>query len=48
MVIAALRADGVTAVSEMQHVDRGYEHFEEKLAALGAQVRREPELISLP
>jgi UDP-N-acetylglucosamine 1-carboxyvinyltransferase len=48
MVIAALCADGVTAVSEMQHVDRGYEHFEEKLVALGAEVRREPELISLP
>ena len=48
MVIAALCADGVTAVSDMQHVDRGYERFEEKLAGLGAQVRREPELISLP
>jgi len=29
-------------------VDRGYERFEEKLAGLGAQVRREPELITLP
>jgi UDP-N-acetylglucosamine 1-carboxyvinyltransferase len=48
MVIAALCADGVTAVSEMHHVDRGYAHFEEKLTALGAEVRREPELITLP
>jgi UDP-N-acetylglucosamine 1-carboxyvinyltransferase len=48
MVIAALCADGVTAVSDMQHVDRGYENFEEKLTALGAEVRREPELIILP
>lgn len=48
MVIAALCADGVTAVSDMQHVDRGYEEFEEKLTALGAEVRREPELVILP
>ena len=48
VVIAALCADGVTAVSDMQHVDRGYENFEEKLTALGAEVRREPELIVLP
>lgn len=48
MVIAALCADGVTAVSDMEHVDRGYEMFEEKLTALGAKVRREPELITLP
>ncbi|MBI3648291.1 MAG: UDP-N-acetylglucosamine 1-carboxyvinyltransferase, partial [Actinobacteria bacterium] len=41
MVIAGLGADGVTEVAEMQHVDRGYEGFEDKLAALGAEVRRE-------
>jgi len=40
MVIAALSADGVTEVSEMHHVDRGYEDFEQKLTALGASVRR--------
>jgi UDP-N-acetylglucosamine 1-carboxyvinyltransferase len=40
MVIAALCADGVTEVSEMHHVDRGYEDFEEKLTSLGASIRR--------
>jgi UDP-N-acetylglucosamine 1-carboxyvinyltransferase len=44
MVIAALTADGVTAVDDMYHVDRGYQQFEAKLKALGAQVRREREL----
>jgi UDP-N-acetylglucosamine 1-carboxyvinyltransferase len=41
MVLAALNADGVTEVSEMHHVDRGYEDFETKLTGLGAEVRRE-------
>ena len=44
MVLAALTADGVTEVTEMHHVDRGYEDFEVKLAGLGAEVRREREL----
>jgi UDP-N-acetylglucosamine 1-carboxyvinyltransferase len=48
MVIAALCADGVTAVADMYHVDRGYEDFEEKLTSLGAEVRRERELVTLP
>jgi hypothetical protein len=41
MVLAALSADGVTEISEMHHVDRGYEDFETKLTGLGAEVRRE-------
>jgi UDP-N-acetylglucosamine 1-carboxyvinyltransferase len=44
MVIAALTADGVTEIEDMYHVDRGYQDFEAKLAALGAEVRREREL----
>jgi len=44
MVIAALCADGVTAVEDMYHVDRGYQDFEAKLAGLGAEVRRERRL----
>ena len=48
MVIAALCADGVTEVADMQHVDRGYEDFESKLEGLGAEVRRERELVTLP
>ena len=45
MVIAGLAADGVTAVSDMHYVDRGYEDFEAKLVGLGADVRRERELV---
>lgn len=48
MVIAGLCAEGVTEVVDMQHVDRGYEDFEAKLEALGAEVRRERELVTLP
>ncbi|MFM8999246.1 MAG: UDP-N-acetylglucosamine 1-carboxyvinyltransferase [Actinomycetota bacterium] len=48
MVIAGLAADGVTAVSDMHFVDRGYEDFEAKLAGLGADVRRERELVPTP
>jgi UDP-N-acetylglucosamine 1-carboxyvinyltransferase len=44
MTIAALVADGVTEIADLYHVDRGYEDFEEKLTALGAEVRREREL----
>jgi UDP-N-acetylglucosamine 1-carboxyvinyltransferase len=49
MVLAALGADGVTEISEMNHVDRGYEDFETKLTGLGAEVRRERTgLVSVP
>jgi UDP-N-acetylglucosamine 1-carboxyvinyltransferase len=44
MVVAALAADGVTEVADVHHVDRGYEGFDAKMAALGAAVRREREL----
>src|ERR671935_2190420 len=40
MVIAALTADGLTEISNVYHVDRGYEGIESKLTALGATVRR--------
>jgi len=48
VVIAALCADGVSEIADMQHVDRGYEDFEAKLEGLGAEVRRERELVTLP
>jgi len=48
MVVAAMAADGVTEIEDVHHVDRGYEDFEAKLAALGAEVRRERDLSSLP
>ena len=40
VVIAALVADGTTEISNVYHVDRGYESIESKLTALGATVRR--------
>jgi UDP-N-acetylglucosamine 1-carboxyvinyltransferase len=48
LVIAALCADGVTDISDVQHIDRGYEDLEGKLAALGADVRREGDAVVLP
>jgi len=42
LCIAGMLADGATEVYEIQHVDRGYERFEEKLSSLGAKIRREP------
>jgi UDP-N-acetylglucosamine 1-carboxyvinyltransferase len=40
LVLAALCADGETRVSDIYHIDRGYECFVDKLAALGADIRR--------
>jgi UDP-N-acetylglucosamine 1-carboxyvinyltransferase len=49
MSIAALGADGVTEISELHHLDRGYEGFVDKLLALGVEVRRiEEPAIRLP
>ncbi len=42
LVLAALVADGRTVVDRIYHIDRGYERIEEKLAALGAHIRRVP------
>ncbi|MDP8955368.1 MAG: UDP-N-acetylglucosamine 1-carboxyvinyltransferase [Actinomycetota bacterium] len=44
MVIAALAADGVSEISHLYHVDRGYEDFDGRLASLGAELRREQSL----
>lgn len=43
MVIAGLMADGVTEVYNLKYIDRGYENFEKKLRALGAQITRRSE-----
>ncbi len=40
LVIAALIADGDTVVNRIYHIDRGYEQVEEKLANLGAKIKR--------
>ena len=40
LVIAGLRAEGITEVLRIYHIDRGYEKIEEKLKALGAKIDR--------
>ena len=40
LVIAGLVAQGETIVDRIYHLDRGYEHLEAKLSALGANIRR--------
>jgi UDP-N-acetylglucosamine 1-carboxyvinyltransferase len=42
LVIAALVAEGDTLVDRIYHIDRGYDHIEEKLMQLGATIRRVP------
>jgi UDP-N-acetylglucosamine 1-carboxyvinyltransferase len=45
LVLAALVADGETIIDRVYHIDRGYEHIEEKLRGVGAQIRRIGELL---
>ena len=40
LVLAGLKADGITEVRRVYHIDRGYEHLDEKLSELGAQIER--------
>jgi UDP-N-acetylglucosamine 1-carboxyvinyltransferase len=40
LVLAGLKAEGVTEVSRVYHIDRGYEHLDEKLSELGAHIER--------
>ena len=40
LVIAGLVAEGETPIDRIYHIDRGYERIEEKLRALGADIRR--------
>jgi UDP-N-acetylglucosamine 1-carboxyvinyltransferase len=40
LVLAALVADGESILDRVYHMDRGYERIEEKLAGVGAQIRR--------
>ncbi|MDQ3797157.1 MAG: UDP-N-acetylglucosamine 1-carboxyvinyltransferase [Pseudomonadota bacterium] len=42
LILAGLVANGETMVDRIYHIDRGYECIEEKLAALGANIRRVP------
>lgn len=40
MVIAGLFAEGTTEIDNIKYIDRGYEDIEEKLSALGADIKR--------
>ncbi len=47
LVIAAMCAEGTTSLTQIQHLDRGYEDLDQKLVALGARLARvcEPALV---
>jgi len=40
LIIAGLIAEGLTEVTDIYHIDRGYEHIENKFMNLGAKIRR--------
>ena len=40
LILAGLAAEGETLVSRVYHLDRGYEHVEDKLSAVGARIER--------
>jgi UDP-N-acetylglucosamine 1-carboxyvinyltransferase len=40
LVLTGLVADGVTRVTELKHLDRGYVNFHQKLAGIGADIER--------
>ena len=40
LILCGLAAEGETVVEDIHYVDRGYERIEEKLSALGADVKR--------
>jgi len=40
LVLAGLAAEGETVVSDIRHIDRGYERIEEKLRQVGATIKR--------
>ena len=40
LVLAGLGAEGKTIVNDIRHIERGYYHFDKKLKALGAEIKR--------
>ena len=42
LALAGLVAEGSTVIERIYHIDRGYDCIEEKLAQLGARIRRVP------
>jgi UDP-N-acetylglucosamine 1-carboxyvinyltransferase len=45
LILTGLVADGITRVTELKHLDRGYVDFHHKLAALGADIERVNEVV---
>jgi UDP-N-acetylglucosamine 1-carboxyvinyltransferase len=43
LILAGLIAEGTTIIDRAQHIDRGYEKFDEKLNKLGANIKRKPD-----
>ena len=43
LILAGLATEGETIVNRIYHLDRGYEHLEEKLRSLGADILRRPD-----
>lgn len=48
LILTGLVADGITRVTELYHLDRGYVDFHHKLSALGADIERVSEVEELP
>ena len=42
LLIAAMSAEGTSLISNIEQIDRGYEHIESRLNALGAHIERQP------
>jgi UDP-N-acetylglucosamine 1-carboxyvinyltransferase len=51
LILAGLCAEGTTEISDIYHLDRGYEQVDAKLRALGARIERvaerEPETVRI-
>ncbi len=45
LILTGLVADGITRVTELKHLDRGYVDFHHKLAAIGADIERVTEVV---
>lgn len=40
LIVAALRAEGITEITQVRHIDRGYEKIETALKSIGADIKR--------
>ena len=42
LLIAAMSAEGTSRIDNVEQIDRGYQHIEQRLRSLGVHIRREP------